>query len=274
MSPTSAMTRSGIRVGDRVDAGCYIDVDGALIWHFGGGDPAGAPTVLLHGAFASAATWGAQIAGFTDAGLHLFVPERSGHGHSPDIAGPWSMDAMLAQIVSYLETAVGVPANLVGWSDGAMLALLAARVRPDLVSRVVLTCNYINSAGRDAPEFFSRMTDRDPDLVDFLRGTYNEESPDGPEHFDTVYAKTEDFLINGPDYAVTEFAEVDAPVLVVAADRGVVHLEQSLELSRTLPRGRLAILPGTHILPIESPELFNPLVLSFLMSDPPSQWTP
>ena len=34
----------------------------------------------------------------------------------------------------------------------------------------------------------------------------------------------------------------------------------------------MAVIPGTHILPVESPELFNPLVLSFLAADPPSVW--
>ncbi|MGC4934318.1 alpha/beta fold hydrolase [Gordonia sp. DT30] len=271
-SPTGPMTAATIHAGDQVGAGTYVDIGGDLIWHFVGGDPAGTPTVLLHGAFASASTWGPQIAGFIDAGLHVFVPERSGHGHSPDVAGPWAIDAMAAQIVGYLETVVGQPANLVGWADGSVLALLIARDRPDLVSRVVMTCNYLNAEGRDAPEFFAALTGREAGLVEFLRGAYDTESPDGPEHFDAIYAKTEQFLLNGPDFAVAEFASVQAPVLVVAADRGVVRLEQSLALARTLPRGRLAVLPGTHILPVESPELFNPLVLSFLMSDPPTQW--
>lgn len=268
------MTGSLIRAGDRVGAGSYVEVDGHLVWHFVGGDPAGSPTVLLHGAFASASTWGAQIAGFSDAGLHVFVPERSGHGHSPDSAGPWTMDGMAAQIIGYLETVVGEPAHLVGWSDGSVLALLVARARPDLVSRVVTACNYFTHAGRNAPEFFARIAAREPSLVEFLRGAYNLESPDEPEHFDVIYQKTAHLLLHGPDYPITYFASVPAPVLVVAADRGVVHLEECVHISRILPRGRLAVLPGTHILPLESPELFNPLVLSFLASDPPSQWTP
>ena len=75
-----------------------------------------------------------------------------------------------------------------------------------------------------------------------------------------------------PECEVSEFTHVELPTLVVVGDRGLVRLEHALELSRTLPAARLAVIPGTHILPVESPELFNPLVLSFLAADPPSVW--
>ncbi|MGV9669408.1 MULTISPECIES: alpha/beta fold hydrolase [unclassified Gordonia (in: high G+C Gram-positive bacteria)] len=267
-------TAHTIHAGDTVDGGSYVDVDGNLLWHFRGGDPAGAPTVLLHGAFASAATWGAQIAGLSDVGLRLHVPELTGHGHSPDVDADWSMEAMTAQTIAYLESVVGRPAHLVGWSDGAVRALLVARARPDLVSRVVLMCHYMNSDGRAAAGFFDRLAARDSALVEFLREGYKAESPDSPEHFNEIYRKSETLLRDGPEYPLAEFATVAAPTLVLAADRGVVRLEHSLALARTLPNGRFAVLPGTHILPIEAPDLVNPLVSSFLAAEPPREWSP
>lgn len=261
-------------VGTARDGGRYVDVAGAALWHFTGGEDAGAPTVLLHGAFASASTWGAQIASFADAGLQVFVPERSGHGHSPDVDRPWSMAMMAEQIIDYLDTVVGAPAHLVGWADGAVLALLVARERPDLVARVVTVSHYLNAAGSNAAEFFTRLTARDGHLVDFLKSAYVTESPDGAAHFDEVYEKSLRLLTTEPDYPVTDFATVRAPTLIVVPDHGMTHLEHAVEMARTLPNARLAVLPGTHILPIEAPELFNPLVLSFLATDPPSRWMP
>ncbi|AZG47951.1 Putative non-heme bromoperoxidase BpoC [Gordonia insulae] len=260
--------------GERVDGGVYVEVGGRRVWHFQGGDPSGAPTVLLHGAFGSASSWGTQIADFTGAGLSVFLPERSGHGHSPDHDGPFSYADMVDETIAYLETAVRAPAHLVGWSDGAVIALLVALQRPDLVNRTVLVTNYLNPSGQDADEFFHLIGTRDPGTVEFLRSGYVAVSPDGPEHFDVVYDKTLAMLEREPDYDLDRFAGVAAPTLVVAADRGVIRLEHVLALSRILPRGRLAVLPGTHILPVESPELFNPLVISFLAADPPSHWTP
>lgn len=263
-----------VHVGDPVDGGRYVAAGGQVIWHFHGGEPNGPPTVLLHGAFASAATWGAQIAGFMDVGLQVYVPERSGHGHSPDSHGVYSFAALLDQIVDYLESVVGQPAHLVGWADGGVLALLVARARPDLVNRMVVFGNYVDAAGRDSDDFVERVRTAHPDIIEFLRSDFDTMSPDGAAHFHVVYDKLVDMLTTEPDFEVHGFAQVETPTLVIAADRGVVRIEHSLELARTLPNGRFAVLPGTHILPVEAPELFNPLVSSFLAAEPPAEWRP
>lgn len=265
---------ASVPVGEEIDRGVYTDVIGRRIWHYREGYPSGRPTVLLHGAFGAAASWGAQIDDLVGAGFDLYIPERSGHGHSPDHDGPFSYADMTAEMIAYLDQEVGRPANLVGWIDGAVIALQIARRRPDLVHRIVLMGNYLNSTGRDADEFFARIRNRAPDTIDYLRTVYAAASPDGPDHFEAIVRKTLAMLEVEPEYPLSEFADVAAPALVVAADRGVVRLEHALALSRTLPHGRLAVLPGTHILPLEAPELFNPLVISFLAADPPSHWAP
>ncbi|GAA1479599.1 alpha/beta hydrolase [Gordonia sinesedis] len=271
MTDTHESTRE-VRVGDHVDAGVYVDVGGHPMWHFESGDPSGPPTVLVHGVFASAASWGTQIADLTKAGLHLYLPERTGHGHTPDRPGAWSLTAAADELIGYLDGVVGGPAHLVGWSDGATIALLVALRRPDLVSRMVVFGNYVNPTGSAAGDFIDRIRARERGLVAFLRDGYQQVTPDGAAHFDVVYDKTASMLTTEPDYPIADFAAVAAPTLVVAADRGVVHLEHSMELARMLPRGRLSILPGTHLLPIEAPEMFNPLVVSYLAADPPSRW--
>lgn len=263
-----------VRAGDHVDGGTYLDIGGRPVWHLQIGDPAGPATVLVHGAFASAATWAAQIADFAAAGREVYVPERSGHGHSPDVDEPFTFDAMTDQLIGYLEAALDRPADLVGWSDGATIALLAAARRPDLVNRLVIACNYLNPEGEEAGWFFRALAQNRSETIDYLRNGYVDFTPDGPEHFDVVFAKSAEMLREGPRYSIEDFADLQIPTLVVAADKGVVRLEHSLALARALPHGRLAVLPGTHILPAEAPELFDPLVLSFLAADPPSTWLP
>lgn len=263
-----------VHVGDEIDGGVYVDVAGTTLWHFTEGNPQGPPTVLLHGIFASAASWGAQVSDFLDAGLLLFLPERPGHGHSPDTASDFTCASIAERTIAYLETVVGRPANLVGWGDSAAVALVIARDRPDLVNRVVAVGGYLNPGGRRTDRFVQLVMDRNPVTLDYLRTHHDEISPDGPEHFTVVYDKTIRMLASEPDYAVADFADVPASVLLVFADRGLVRMEHALEIVRTLPHARLAVLPGTHILPVEAPELFNPLVLSFLAADPPTEWLP
>ncbi|MGK2317329.1 alpha/beta fold hydrolase [Gordonia rhizosphera] len=266
---------ASVITGEQVDGGVYIDVGGRRVWHYRGGEPAGPPTVLVHGVFGLASTWGAQIADLSRAGLSLFVPERSGHGHSPDHPGPFTCEDMYAETVAYLEQEVGARANLVGWSDGGVIALLIAKRRPDLVNRMVVVSTYVNRSGECADnDFFTPIRARKPAAMKFLEDGYSRVSPDGPEHFATVFVKTLEMLDREPDYDLAEFADVAAPTLVVVPDRGIARIEHAIELTETLPHGRLAVLPGTHILPVESPELFNPLVIAFLAADPSSHWLP
>jgi pimeloyl-ACP methyl ester carboxylesterase len=107
----------------------YAEVNGARTWYDERGE--GEPLVLLHGGF----TDSRDFAGNLDAlakRFRLFLPERRGHGHTPDVEGPISF---------------GGPAHVVGYSDGASVATLTALRRPDLIDRLVLISGGLHPSG-------------------------------------------------------------------------------------------------------------------------------
>ena len=128
------------------DTAAYVDVAGLRTWHEVSG--AGEPVVLLHGAFGGASSFFAQTPALVDAGYRVHVPERRGHMHTPDVDGPLTYAVMADDTIAYLDQEVDGPAHLVGWSDGAVVALLVAQRRPDLVRRMVLIGQYYNSSGK------------------------------------------------------------------------------------------------------------------------------
>ncbi|MBJ7290782.1 alpha/beta hydrolase [Williamsia sp.] len=256
-----------------IDGGTYVLVDGHPIWHFVDGD--GAPVVLLHGAFAGASSWGAQIPALLAAGWKVYAPERRGHGHSPDTPEVFSYSEMAAETIGYLDATFGSGVRLVGWSDGAVVALLVALRRPDLVDRMVLLGQYYNSSGRVAgPDTIvnSFVGGDSSEAIGFLRAEYDSVSPDGPEHFAEIYRKTVAMIAVEPEIDLATLTGIDVPTLVVQGDRDEVTVEHSLAVVDALANARLAVLPGTHILPLESPDVFNPVLLSFLAGDAPAQW--
>ena len=179
---------------------------------------------------------------------------------------------MADDTVAYLEQEAGAPAHLVGWSDGAVVALLAAQRRPDLVARMVLIGQYYNSSGRAAGGDLLAYLNS-PEAITFLRRAYDPFSPDGPDHFPTVHAKMMQMIATEPEIALDTLAGVTAPTLVLQADRDEVTIEHSLAVVAALPDARLAVLPGTHTLPLERPELVNPLIVSFLRgTNPAPDW--
>ena len=57
---------------------------------------------------------------------------------------------------------------------------------------------------------------------------------------------------------------------MLQGDRDEVTIEHSLAVVAALPEARLAVLPGTHTLPVEHPELVNSLIQSFLQNIAPA----
>lgn len=245
----------------------YIDVAGMQVWHEVSGD--GDPVVLLHGGFASASSFFEQTPVLAAAGYRVFVPERRAHGHTRDVAGPITYSVMADDTIAYLETAVQAPAHLIGWSDGAVVALLVALRRPELVSRMVLIGQYYNSTGKTDNPLTDELLELDNETTGFLRDMYAAESPDGVDHFPVVHAKMVELFRTEPELDLESLRGVESPTLVLQGDRDEVTVEHSLAVAGSLAHGRLAVLPGTHMLPLESPDVVNALLLSYLRGDPP-----
>jgi pimeloyl-ACP methyl ester carboxylesterase len=193
----------------------------------------------------------------------VHVPERRGHVHTRDVDEPLTYEAMAADTVAYLEAEVSGQAHLVGWSDGAVVALLVALRRPDLVGRMVLIGQYYNSSGRVPGSDLVRWLHSE-EAKDLLRQGYDLVSPDGPEHFEVVYAKTMTMIDSEPEIDLAALSAVSVPALVLQGDQDEVTLEHGAAVAAALGDGRLTVLPGTHGLPIEMPELVNTLLISFL----------
>ncbi len=248
----------------------YVEVAGRQVWHEVSGE--GDPVVFLHGGFSGASSWFAQTPAFVAAGFRVYLPERRGHVHTADVPGPLTYSVMADDTIDYLETVLApdgrTPAHLVGWSDGAVVGLLVALRRPDLVARLVLIGQYFNSSGKVSGGLTEQGLEIDSEAIRFLRTEYDRVSPDGPPHFPIVYAKTVEMILTEPELDLSTLAGVAAQTLVLQGDRDEVTVEHSLAVTHALPDARLAVIPGSHGLPIESPDVVNPLIAGFLRNGP------
>ena len=138
----------------------------------------------------------------------------------------------------------------------------------------MLIGQYYNSSGEVPGGLTDQLGAGGDQVMGFLRGEYDQVSPDGPEHFPTVYEKTLAMLATEPELDLASLAAVAAPTLVLQGDRDEVTLEHGAAVAAALPNGRLAVLPGTHALPVEAPEVVNALLEWFLAGARPAvDWT-
>jgi pimeloyl-ACP methyl ester carboxylesterase len=160
-------------------------------------------------------------------------------------------------------------AHLVGWSDGALVGLLVALWRPELVGKLVLMAQSVNWDGMrpELASFVGRMT---KELVPAnLKHAYEALSPDGPNHLDAVLDKVLALWNTDPAIPLSDLERVAAPALVIAADDDpFLSIEHAAAMQRALPDSQLAVVPGaSHAVPLEKPELVNRLILDFLARD-------
>ena len=240
----------------------YADLDGVRTWYDERGR--GEPLVALHPGLVDARALAATVEVLAGH-FHVYTPERRGHGHTPDVEGPITYQLMTDDTIAFLETVVGQPADLVGHSDGAFVAMLVAMQRPELVNRLVMISGGFSKSGEAAPDM-----EWDVDqIAEFLGPAYGEVSPDGADHFKVVATKVGEMAAVEPALQASELAEVTCRSLVMFADDDLVTPQHMVDMYDALPNAELAIVPGTsHFLTQEKPELVNKIVVDFLTKEP------
>ncbi len=240
----------------------YVQLGAVKAWYdeHGSGDP----LVLMHGGLVDA-RWFEPNLGPLAERFHLYTPEQRGHGHTADVPGPITYQLLADDAIAFLEAVVGEPADLVGHSQGAFIAMLVAMQRPELVKRLVMISGGFSKHGEAAPD-----AEWDVDaLTEFLGSAYGEVSPDGENHFRVVATKIGELAAAEPYLDASELAKVTARSLVMFADDDLVTMTHAVETYDALPNAELAVVPGTsHFLTQEKPHLVNALVLDFLTNEP------
>jgi pimeloyl-ACP methyl ester carboxylesterase len=177
---------------------------------------------------------------------------------------------MATGTIDFIEALKLGATNLVGWSDGAIIALLVAISRPDLIKRLVSVSGLFDTNAQPpgdlnwirslTPESFRKAASP-------LVKRYDEISPDGPAHFPVVVEKTKKLWLNEPNIVKGELAKISAPTMVMAGDMDAIPIEHTLELFRSIKGAQLCIIPGTtHFLLPEKPDMVNRVILDFLIA--------
>jgi pimeloyl-ACP methyl ester carboxylesterase len=171
---------------------------------------------------------------------------------------------MATDTVAFVEALRIGPLHVVGWSDGAVIGLLMALTRPDLVRSLVFIGNALTVEGLPA-EMRPMLEHMSVDMLPpFLREQYAAVSPDGPEHFDTVWEKLATTIKALPYVDMSELQHLAIPVLVLAGDQDMMTVGHAEAIRQLVPNARLAIVPGTHALPLEKPRLVASLIRDFV----------
>src|SRR5450631_436969 len=112
----------------------------------------GPTLVLLHGGGDSGEhSFERQIDVFSQH-HRIIAPDQVGQGHTPDVSGPLSYTSMAQDTATLLKSLKLGRADVVGFSDGGILALMLAIRHPELVHRLVISGVNVSPEGLTAEQ--------------------------------------------------------------------------------------------------------------------------
>jgi len=242
-------------------AGHYASLNGIRMYYETYGK--GPALVLLHGGAGSGAQFEHQIPALS-ARFHLIVPDACAQGRTSDRPGPLTYHAMAEDVRALLDRLHVRRADLLGWSDGGVVALDLAMHHPERVDRVITFGANFRADGLNAPDVAWNRSATAADFGEGMRAFYVSVAPD-TTHYEAAMNKVIALWRDEPNWNAGDLARIRARTLVVAGEHDVVRTDHTEALARAIPGATLWIVPGaSHSVLQEQPAVVNPRIVTFL----------
>jgi pimeloyl-ACP methyl ester carboxylesterase len=237
----------------------HASVNGIGIYYAVYGE--GSPVILLHGGLANSDYWGNQIKALAPYHTVIAMDSR-GHGRSSRDAKPYGYDLMADDVIGLMDTLKVPKADIVGWSDGAIIGLDLAIRYPGRTGKVFAF------AANTVPSGVKPDVEKNPVFAAFIRRAgeeYARYSPT-PKDYDGFVRQIGKMWETQPNWTDEELKAIASPVLVADGDHDeAIKREHTEYIAATIPGAGLLILPNTsHFAFLQDSDLFNFAILHFL----------
>lgn len=239
----------------------YAAVNGVKLYYTRTGH--GSPVVLLHGGLANSDYWGNQVKAL--AAKHTVITlDSRGHGRSSRNEKPFGYGLLADDVVAVLDSLKIPRADIVGWSDGAIIGIDLALHHPDRIGKVfAFAANTQTSGVKDGVE-------KNPTFAAYIERAgkeYAKLSPT-PKEYDAFVEQISHMWASQPNWTDAQLASIKTPILIADGDHDeAIKREHTEYMAATIPGAGLLILPNTsHFAFLQDPALFNAAVLGFLDS--------
>lgn len=212
----------------------------------------GPPFILLHGNGEDGTYFKNQIEYFSDRYRMLAVDTR-GHGQTPRGTAPFTMEQFSRDLNEWMIGLNLSKAILLGFSDGANIAMKFALQYPDKVGALILNGGNLNAKG-------VKYTVQLPIEIGYqIAKRFAEKSQDAKRHMELL-----GLMVNEPNIKPKALHSIHVPTLVIAGTRDMIKRVHTEEIANNIPNAKLSIIKGNHFIANKSPERFNKEVELFL----------
>lgn len=230
----------------------YLRSGSANIYYEICGEENSEAVILLHGNGESGRSFKNLIPLISDKYKVIAIDSR-GHGKSEFGSGQLSLGTMAVDVVNVIEALGLDKVNIVGFSDGANIAMLVSIKNSELVNKVVLIGGNYNFRGLKPSSALmiavGYYCSKWGGIVD-SRNRFNK------EYFSLMFKE--------PNLKRDALKYIKAPALVINGDRDMIKLSHAKAIADTIPKGQLKIVKGDHFWVYRNPQEAAKVIKEFL----------
>ena len=217
------------------------------------GDKDAPVLVLLHGNGEDLHIFDKQIRYFSNHFRTIAIDTR-GHGKSTRGEYPFTFRTFADDLIDVFEALQINKAHIIGFSDGAIIALHLALTHPELISSLVLLGTNYNPKGL---RLIPRLQIQFVYTCLSVASLFSEKMRKRKEIWS--------LMVNQPNLTLEELSRIKAPALIVTGENDMVSQRHNDEISRAIIGSQRLIIPkGNHFWMFKQPEVFHQSVMDFL----------
>lgn len=213
---------------------------------------AGTPLILLHGNGEDGSYFEHQIRHFSR-NYRTIALDTRGHGRSPRGTAPFCIAQFAKDLKGFMDVRGIERAILLGFSDGANIAMRFALAWPERVLGLILNGGNLNTRG-------VKLQVQLPIELGFRAASlFAGRSQEAKRNAELL-----GLMVLDPNIPEKELAALRMPTLVIAGSRDMIRTSHTKAIAAAIPGARLCILPGNHFIANKTPDAFNQAVEEFL----------
>ena len=212
----------------------------------------GLPLILLHGNGENGNYFEHQIAYFSRSYRVIAVDTR-GHGKSPRGTAPFTISQFAEDLNAFLEERKIERAVLLGFSDGANIAMRFAMKHQEKLLALILDGGNLDARGvKKSVQLPITLGYRMAKLFSGLSAKAEKRS------------ELLGLMVNDPHISPYELSVIHVPTLVLAGTKDLILEEETRRIAEYIPGAKLRLIEGDHFIAAKAYEAFNAAVEEFL----------
>lgn len=214
----------------------------------------GEPLFLLHGNGEDGTYFANQISFFSDRYRVIAVDTR-GHGKSPRGTAPFTVEQFAKDLHSLIEKLQIQRGIILGFSDGANIAMKFALKYPDQVKALILNGGNLNTKG------VKRSIQIPIEIGYRFAKLFAGKSEKAKSHMEIL-----GLMVNEPNIKPEELCVIQVPTLVIAGTKDMIKTAHTKLIADHIPNAKLFVIPGDHFVANKNSREFNKVVEDFLQT--------